>query len=418
MPRDLATLVEAYKADAESVYNTWFVEDGARTKAFRSIRRGVQEVVATVRERRFGNDFKGSPLELVLSCITEQKQVFEGAAHPFYWKPKLRIPDIYENEANQLAFGQFLEACLAAGTAERLEREILQLDALGIKGLGPAVANILYFLHPTLMPPFNTAIVNGFNVVFGDRKKLGSWSAYLQMRETILAANERLRPQLSKDLGAIAGLLFEVGSGRLAVDGNWEAALERERDKLEKALRGRHRQVVEELRQENEHLRVQLMLARIGRALGYAVFVAVNDRHKTLGGKSPASFTIPALPDLGLTAEVARTVSLIDVLWLRQDRPAIECAFEIEKTTSIYSGMLRLIDLAASLTGEGQAYFLVAPDEREKEILAQLRRPAFRDLGFDLPYLLFSDLDEHCEGLCRLGDDYRILLKLAKSGCC
>ena len=84
MPRDLATLIEAYKADPESVYNTWFVEDGARTKAFRSIRRGVQEVVAAARERRFGNDFKGSPLEFVLSCITEQKQVFEGAAHPFY----------------------------------------------------------------------------------------------------------------------------------------------------------------------------------------------------------------------------------------------------------------------------------------------------------------------------------------------
>ena len=25
-----------------------------------------------------------------------------GAAHPFYWKPKLRISDIYENEAHNL----------------------------------------------------------------------------------------------------------------------------------------------------------------------------------------------------------------------------------------------------------------------------------------------------------------------------
>jgi type II restriction enzyme len=40
------------------------------------------------RRRRVGNDFKGSPLEVVLAAITEQKQVFESAAHLFYWKPK------------------------------------------------------------------------------------------------------------------------------------------------------------------------------------------------------------------------------------------------------------------------------------------------------------------------------------------
>ena len=51
----------------------------------------------------------------MLSCITEQKQVFERASHPFYWKPKLRIPEIFENEDNTQAFGQFLENCLNAG---------------------------------------------------------------------------------------------------------------------------------------------------------------------------------------------------------------------------------------------------------------------------------------------------------------
>jgi hypothetical protein len=57
-------------------------------KAFRSIRRGVIDIISNIKKGTFGNDFKGSPLEFVLTCITEQKQVFEGAAHPFYWKPK------------------------------------------------------------------------------------------------------------------------------------------------------------------------------------------------------------------------------------------------------------------------------------------------------------------------------------------
>lgn len=40
-----------------------------------------------------------------------------------------------------------------------------------------------------------------------------------------------------------------------------------------------------------------------------------------------------------------RTIELIDVLWL--DRNSIVAAFEIESTTSIYSGLLRMADLVA-----------------------------------------------------------------------
>src|SRR5262245_17849020 len=90
-------IIHLYKSDPESVYNTWFVGGEERMKAFRAIRRGVRDTVDSIAAGTFGNDFKGSPLEVVLKAITEQKQVFEGAAHPFFWKPKLRIPDIYEN---------------------------------------------------------------------------------------------------------------------------------------------------------------------------------------------------------------------------------------------------------------------------------------------------------------------------------
>jgi len=107
-------LVDRYTTDPESVYTTWFVSGEARMKAFRAIRRGVRDTVDSIAAGTFGNDFKGSPLEVVLTAITEQKQVFEGAAHPFYWKPKLRIPDIYENKANQQIFGAVLGACLTA----------------------------------------------------------------------------------------------------------------------------------------------------------------------------------------------------------------------------------------------------------------------------------------------------------------
>lgn len=412
---NLDELTVRYVSDPESVYNTWFIDNDTRMKAFRSIRRGVLNVVQAIKNRTFGNDFKGSHLEFVLSCITEQKQVFEGAAHPFYWKPKLRIPDIYENEDNNRAFGSFLEACLSASSADRIIKEILSLDNCRIKGLGPAVANILYFLHPTLMPPFNTAMLQGFNAIFDDKKKLGSWTSYLEMRETILKANESLRPALSKDLGAFSGCLFDVGIGKIPLGCNWETALQFEKGKLEKALKKRHQEVQEEIREESEHLRIQFLLTEIGKDLGYDVFVATNDRNKTLNGRTLQFLTLAELPQLDLPPDVARTVSLIDVIWISRDTQSIECAFEIEKSTSIYSGILRLTDLASSLGDRQYDFFLVAPDSREKEVLAQLKRPSFQNnssVGFR--YILFSDLKEHCRGLCKFGEDYRILFKVSK----
>lgn len=410
----LIEIVNQYKVDSESVYNTWFIHNETRMKAFRSIRRGVIDIINSIKTNSFGNDFKGSPLEFVLKCITEQKQVFEGAAHPFYWKPKLRIPDIYENEENKIIFGQFLESCLSANSVDKLIKEIIKLDSYKIKGLGPAVANILYFLHPTLMPPFNTAMVNGFNAIFSDKKKLGSWTDYLQMREVIIRTNEELNPLLSKDLGAISGLLFDIGIGKISLTENWEVSLKFEKAKLEKALNKRHLEVQNEIKEESEHLKMQFLLTEIGNSLGYDVFVAINDRTRSLNGKSLEFITIPELPYLSLPKEVLRTISLIDVIWINKQSNEIECAFEVEKSTSIYSGILRLIDLGLSLGSKESNFFLVAPDLREKEIITQLKRPSFKDIEFiTLRYILFSNLYKNCESLCTFGDDYKILYKIA-----
>lgn len=409
---DLDALAARYRHDAESVYHTWFLHDGNRLKAFRAIRRGVEAVVRAVRGGTFGNDYKGSPLETVLESVTEQKQVFQGAAHAFYWKPKLRIPDIYENDAHKRAFADFLDGCLNTADEGKLLDLVFALDRLKIKGLGPAVANVLYFLHPTLFPPFNTAILKGFNAVFADSKKLGSWAAYLEMRETIRSANARLAPPLSTDLGAFAGLLFEVGVGRLVVSGTAAAVLTEEREAAEKVARKRHQEVEADRKEEDDHLRMQYLLAKTGRALGCAVHVAANDRRRVFDGVPLSSLAVDALPDLGLPPEVAQTVGLIDVLWLDPAAGRVVCGFEVEKSTSIYSGILRLLDLAASAAARPDQLYLVAPDAREREIHAQLARPSFA--GADLHYLLFSDLAAHCDGLCRFGQDHRAVLKIAR----
>lgn len=134
--RPLPSLIERYKRDPESVYHTWFVGGEARMKAFGAIRRGVNETVGVINANTFGNDFGGSPLEVVLAAGTEQKQVFAGAAHPYYWKPKLRIPDICENDESKRVFGRFLGACLSATREDEVLAEMSRLRSASIKGLG------------------------------------------------------------------------------------------------------------------------------------------------------------------------------------------------------------------------------------------------------------------------------------------
>jgi type II restriction enzyme len=413
MSDPLKAIIGQYKSNPASVYNTWFVNNHARLKAFRTIRRGVQDVVQDIKSGSFGNDFKGSSLEFVLNCITEQRQVFVGAAHAFYWKPKLRIPDIYENEANKRAFAQFLERCLRATKEKQLVEEIIRLDQRGIKGLGPAVANILYFLHPTLIPPFNTAIVNGFNRLFDDKVKLGSWSEYLRMREIIVEQNRALKAELSTDLGALGGLLFEVGEQTITVAG--QAILsEKEWARIEKKLKKRQQEVRCEDEEEALHTEMQYHLLTIGDALGYDVISAANDRSKCHQGQSFSFMGLSEFPHIDVDSETRKTITLIDVVWFEKGTNVISCSFEVEKSTSIYSGILRLKDLYHSYADTPPSLFLAIPDHREKEVVLQLTRPSIRSSGIEIPYILFSDLRTHCDAICRFGEDKQILKKIAR----
>lgn len=414
MNTNLSQIIAQYKADKQSVYNTWFINNEERLKAFRSIRRGVMQVVNDIKCKRFPNDFKGSSLEFVLTCITEQKQVFEGAAHPFYWKPKLRIPDIYENENNKQAFGQFLENCLNAKSEEQIIREICKLDALRIKGLGPAVASILYFLHPTIISPFNTAIINGFNYLFKDKKKLGSWSEYLKLREVMIDMNNQHRSELSSDLGALAGLLFEIGTQKLIL-GTDEYLSEPERKKLEKLIEKRQEEIQQEKVEENLHTEMQYHLLKIGNALGYDVISASNDRSRSHCGNSFSFMSLQQFPEINLDKETLNTVKLIDVLWFHKSTNNVIAAFEVEKSTSIYSGILRLTDLSYTIADGDEVFYLIVPDKREKDVCLQLSRPAIKQNKVTIKYILFSDLKQHCDALCKFGDSHHIMEKIARS---
>ena len=415
----IEVLIHRWREDPGATYRSWFLWE-ERLKNFRSIRRGVAEVLDEIENGTFGNVYKGSTLETVVRSVAEQRQILRGADHAFLWKPKLRIPDIYESEENQRAFGRFLDTCSCCSEAGEVIAAIEVLDKRKIKGLGPAAANLLYFLHPTLVPPFNTSIVKGYNALTGSRIKLGSWPDYLLMREGIVRLNAKFRGLLSNDLGALAGLLFDVGSGRFhapptnddSAIAAWAADVSLLRFEKEKDRKARDAAE----KDDATHSEVQGWLRDLGRALGYDVWIASNDQGRPFGEGRLGDGCARALPPTLQASEGFDAIRLIDVLWLDRQNGGVVAAYEVEHSTSIYSGIVRLLDLALGPAQALCGLFLVAPDDREGEVRAQLMRPAFsRVADLRVRFLPYSELQQHRESIARFGTGMKAIEALART---
>lgn len=150
--------------------------------------------------------------------------------------------------------------------------------------------------------------------------------------------------------------------------------------------------------------------------MGFDTWIAANDRNRTYAGGRLGDRCIEALPRSVDGAPGSEAVRLIDVLWLDKESGLVAAAFEVEHSTSIYSGIVRLLDLALGTTGASvKGFFLVAPDDREKEVRAQLGRPAFsRVAELDIRYLPYGELERHREAMARFGAGMKAIEAIAR----
>ena len=135
--------------------------------------------------------------------------------------------------------------------------------------------------------------------------------------------------------------------------------------------------------------------------MGLKVWAPKADRGKLWNSKSVGQ--VPNLLDSLPTQfdEVTqKTIENIDVLWLSGN--AIAAAFEVEHTTSIYSGLLRMSDLLTMQPNIDIKLYLAAPEERYSKFknevaratFAALTKPLYEVCGF-LPYsVLCNRLEE------------------------
>jgi type II restriction enzyme len=236
----------------------------------------------------------------------------------------------------------------------------------------------------------------------------------LKIREVIINTNQINRSEFSSDLGAIAGLLFEIGMQKLVLGGDEYLSLE-ERTKLEKLIEKRHQDVKAEKEEEDLHTEMQFHLLKIGKALGYDVISASNDKSKSYNGSSFSFMCLQQFPELKIDRETFNTVKLIDVLWFEKGTNNVIAAFEVEKSTSIYSGILRLTDLSYTIGDGDEVFYLIVPDKREKDVMLQLSRPAIKKIDTSIKYILFSALRQHCDALCKFGESHLIMDKIANN---
>jgi hypothetical protein len=163
--------------------------------------------------------------------------------------------------------------------------------------------------------------------------------------------------------------------------------------------------IIERSSGENEtkpHTEIQYLLLKLGSEMGLDVWAARNDRGRDWNGQRFAD--LPRMKSelpLQFDEATTRTIELIDVLWLKGN--AIVAAFEVESTTSIYSGLLRMSDLIAMQPNLNIPLYLVAPDDRRNKVIAEVNRPTFLHLSPPLVdvcrYISFATLRERLKSV-------------------
>lgn len=138
-------------------------------------------------------------------------------------------------------------------------------------------------------------------------------------------------------------------------------AAESERPSDEKAIR--------------ESFHVQGLLARIGEQMGFSIWLPKRDRTGVTKEWKPSNGTLLDSLPLNYDETTIRTIEQIDVLWLK--KRAIVRAFEVEHTTAVYSGILRMADLLALQPNMDINLHIVAPDARREKVFQEIQRPVF-----------------------------------------
>lgn len=163
---------------------------------------------------------------------------------------------------------------------------------------------------------------------------------------------------------------------------------------------GRNEQEIPTQTNQRDSIKIQALLAEIGERMSMKIWIPRSDRQRVVEAWHPKTSCILESLPLNYDDATLKTIENIDVLWIK-GRSIIR-AFEVEHTTSIYSGILRMADLMALQPNLNIAAHIVAPIERKDKVLQEISRPVFA-------FLEKGPLSESCTFI-----SYESILELSK----
>jgi len=165
---------------------------------------------------------------------------------------------------------------------------------------------------------------------------------------------------------------------------------------LEEFLKPKEKEVLTEkekkTREMSEHDLMIFRLLELGEYKGYGCHVGLKEQGLMLEFKK-RSEPMLSHTQYGMDKHGFDIVREIDMLWLKGDQ--IVAAFEVEKSTTIDSGINRFRNLFAVQPNSKIDAYIVVPDKREIEAIKKLNSPANRQDGLNekIKVVKFSDLN-------------------------
>jgi len=129
----------------------------------------------------------------------------------------------------------------------------------------------------------------------------------------------------------------------------------------------------EKLMTISTHEEAEGLLLEVGNLLGFDTYVSSRDRSKPYKDKTLGEIaTLQEIPEFTFrsTLEIVRE---IDVIWFRPEGYP-ECCFEVEHTTNVRDGLLRLFQISPL---RGIKFFIIAPSETFSKFQTEISRMPF-----------------------------------------
>lgn len=216
-------------------------------------------------------------------------------------------------------------------------------------------------LQPIFLP------IHDFNELSGGEYGMGIVQGFMPVKDSVTKKIVDKFGSLEKFVGRYTASLGEMDSGEL--------------------------EETSQISEENAHRDAQMLLLKMGEALGYETYSP--DRAPNAYGEPLSKYiTLSELPRRFIGNEIVDFVKKIDVLWFEDEVP--KYAFEVENSTGLRGGFQRLVQLQPL----GAKLYIVARDgdfETYKQVLGVnpyfLHRESFRFCSYKKLEKFFVEID-------------------------